>query len=137
MFLLFLIFHVERGVYMANRNKITNTQLCAALLSCGSVQETAKVLNISTRTIYNMMQDSEFIELYDHAQADLLNNVVIACRSHMTNAIDCIADIMNDESVNAQTRLLAAQTMLTKCLSLYESMQDMRKKAYNNRYDLF
>lgn len=112
--------------------KITHEILCASLLTHSSIQETAADLNISERTIYNMMRDKEFIELYDHAQADILNNTLQACQRNMLDAINCIADIMNDKKINAQTRLLAAKTILDKCMPLYDMTNNVRQKAFDD-----
>lgn len=38
-----------------NKRKITNEQLCAALMTHGSIKETAQVLDVSEKTVYNRM----------------------------------------------------------------------------------
>lgn len=108
---------------------VTNEELCSTLLTHGTIKEAAGVLNISERTIYNMMSDNDFKQMYEYAQADILSSSVIACQSKMTEAINCIADIMNDKDVNPQTRLQAAQTMLKNAVSMYEAMEKMKYKA--------
>lgn len=108
---------------------VTNEELCSTLLTHGTIKEAAGVLNISERTIYNMMSDNDFKQMYEYAQVDILSSSVKACQSKMTEAINCIADIMNDKDVNPQTRLQAAQTMLKNAVSMYEIMDKMKNKA--------
>lgn len=129
-------FKLYEGVYPRSK-KITNEELCAALITHGTIKETAAVLNISVKTVYNMMSDNEFKQMYEYAQADILNNSVKVCQSKVTEAINCIADIMNDKSVNAQTRLQAAQTMLKTSTTMYELAEKMRDKAEHETKSIF
>ncbi len=100
--------------------KISNEELCSCLITHGSIKEAAGVLHVTERTIYNMMNDEEFIEMYENVKSGILNNCVMDCHNKMIEALQCITDIMNDKEVNVQTRLLAAQTILKNGVKLYE-----------------
>lgn len=117
--------------------KITNEELCSALITHGTIKEAAGVLNVSAKTIYNMMADNEFKQMYEYAQADILSNSIKTCQNKVTEAIECIADIMNDKTVNAQTRLQAAQTMLKTSTSMYELINKMWDKAEHETKSIF
>lgn len=110
-------------------SKLSNEQICAAVLTNGSIKNAAAVLKVSERTIYNAMHNTEFKELYKHTQADILNGAVISCQNRLVEAIDVISDIMNDKTVNAQTRLMAAQSLLKNAVALYETKETIRNSA--------
>lgn len=101
-----------------NKRKITNEQLCAALMTHGSIKETAQVLDISEKTVYNRMNDDKFKEMFSDSQKKMLHSTIMACQNRMTDALNCVAEIMNDPDVNAQTRLLAAQTILKNGMTM-------------------
>lgn len=111
---------------------VSNEELCAALMNHGTIRETAKALQISERTIYNMMSESEFKEIYDYTQVSILNNVIVACQNRLTEAIQCITDIMSDTTINAQTRLQAAQLILKNTVSMYDALKRGRDAAANS-----
>lgn len=117
--------------------KLTNEELCSALITHGTIKEAAGVLNVSVKTIYNMMADNEFKQMYEYAQADILSNGIKTCQGKVSEAIECIANIMNDKSVNAQTRLQAAQTMLKTSTSMYELLNKMWDKAEHETKSVF
>ena len=116
---------------MAKRN-LTCEEVCSAFLTHGTVKETAKVLGVSERTVYNKMSTDEFKEMYDYVQVGILNNAINVCQSKLIDAINCIADIMNDKTVNAQTRLQSAQTILKTSVSMYDSLSRRRDSADGN-----
>lgn len=111
------------------KKSVTNEELCSALLTHGTIKEAAVVLRISERTIYNMMSDKDFKQMYEYAQSDILNNSVMVCQNKMIEAINCIAEIMNDKEVNPQTRLQAAQTMIKNTIAMYDVVEKIRYKA--------
>jgi hypothetical protein len=119
---------MEKGGCIMSK-KISNQELCSALFTHGTVKEVATVLNVSERTIYNMMSDREFKQLYEYAQADILNKSVVECQKQIVEAVNCIADIMNDKKVNPQTRLQCANSIIKNTLSMYDVRNRMQKKA--------
>lgn len=116
------------------KKKVSNEELCSALMAHGTIKATAAFLNVSEKTVYKQMDDMEFRQIYEHAQADIYNNAVRSCQNRLEEAVDCISDIMNDKSVNAQTRLLAAQTILKTSVQLFEVKEKLRDKAARETY---
>ena len=110
-------------------SKVSNEALCSALLTHGTIKESAKALNITERTVYNMMADREFKQLYEYAQTDILNKCVSECQSIMLEAINVIADMMRDKKVSPQTRLQCANAIIKNSLSMYEVKEKLRDKA--------
>lgn len=118
--------------------KVTDEQLCSALLTHSTIKDTAEFLGISERTIYSMMSTDDFKEIYGHAQADIYSNTIMICQNKMVEAINCISEIMNDKSVNPQIRLQASQTILKNTLILHEAREKLRNKAVSEKEsDLF
>ncbi len=111
------------------RQRVSNEKLCAALIVNNSVKATAKALGLSERTIYNRLNDYDFRIMYQNAKADILKESVDACQRRTLQAVECIAEIMNDRDINAQTRLLAAQTILKNAVALHDGMERIRAKA--------
>ena len=97
---------------MARKKKISDEQIITALLSNGTIKAAAAAVGISERSIYDRMNEGEFIALYKSAKADLIRGAVVNLNEKIQAAIDTVNDIMNDNSNNAAIRLQAAQTIL-------------------------
>lgn len=95
------------------RNKaISNEEIIAALLQHGTIKEAAQAVGTTPRTIYNQMKDREFRAEYMEAKNDIIRKAVFTINQKLSDAVDAVTDIMNDEDVNPATRLQAAQTIL-------------------------
>lgn len=108
---------------------VSNEELCTALINHGTIRDTANALNISERTVYNIMSTNAFKEIYEYTQLGILNSAINVCQDKLTEAITCIADIMNDKNVSPQTRLQAAQTIIKNTLSMYNALKTKREDA--------
>ena len=91
---------------------ISNEEIIAALLSAGSVKAAATAAGIPVRTLYDRMNNAEFQTLYRSARAEVLRAAVHNLNGHIQEAVNTIAEVMNNEEINAATRLQAAQTIL-------------------------
>jgi len=108
--------------------KISNEQLCAALITHSSIKEAAGALNISEKTVYNMMSTTDFISMYADVQRKILSGSILTCQSRMVEAINCISDIMADKETNPQIRLLAAQTILKNSIAMMKLSDSIKKR---------
>jgi len=97
---------------MANTKAVSNEEIIAALLQCGTVKEAAAAAGTTPRTIYDRMQEREFVAEYEAAKNDIIRQAVFSINSKLSEAIDAVAEIMNDSGVNPAIRLQAAQTIL-------------------------
>lgn len=97
---------------MANNKAISDEQIIAALFSNGTIKAAAAAVGISERSIYDRMNEGDFIALYKSAKADLIRGAVVNLNNHIQTAVNVVADIMNDSNNNAAVRLQAAQTIL-------------------------
>ena len=109
--------------------KVSNEELCSALLTHGTVKDTAKALMITERTVYNMMSDREFKQLYQYAQADILNKCVSECQDLMLEAVNVMAEIMRDKKTKPQIRLQCANAIIKNSISMYEVKENLNDKA--------
>lgn len=98
---------------MAKNKAVSDEQIIAALFSNGTIKAAAAAVGISERSIYDRMNEGEFIALYKSAKADLIRGAVVNLNNQIQTAVNVIADIMNDSSNNAAVRLQAAQTILS------------------------
>lgn len=91
---------------------VSNEEIIAALIVSRTTAEAAEKVGISRQTLFNRMTDNDFREEYAEAKNDILRQVVLQFNSMITEAIDTLADIMEDKSVNAAVRLQAAQFLI-------------------------
>lgn len=92
--------------------KGNNEQIISALIQHGTVAEAAKAAGVSPRTIYDRMQDREFIADYKRAKSDIIRSAVFSINGKLSDAISTIADMMQDKDIPPAIRLQAAQTIL-------------------------
>jgi hypothetical protein len=120
---------------------VSDEQIIAALISSGTITEAATAAGISARTIYERMTHKEFKAAYTAAKSDILRHAVFNMDSKLTDAVDTIAEIMQDESTPPATRLQAAQMLIQnaeKCSQRLQSLEnDIAKETYKNPFDTF
>ena len=97
---------------MENRTAISNEEIIAALISCGSIAQAAEQLNMSPRTIYDRMGYRDFKAAYSAAKADIVRQAVLTMGRNLAAAVDVITGIMNDDSNPATTRIQAARMII-------------------------
>ena len=62
---------------MAKQKAVSDEQIIAALFSNGTIKAAAAAIGISERSIYDRMNEGEFIALYKSAKADLIRGAVV------------------------------------------------------------
>ena len=95
-----------------NKKAVSDEEIIAAILQHGTIKEAAQAAGISTRSIYDRMEDKEFRALYMAAKNDIIRKAVFTINERLSDAIETVAGIMNNEEVNPATRLQAAQTII-------------------------
>lgn len=108
---------------------ISDEVLVAALVEHGTIRDAAKAAGIGERAFYERMKAGAFINLYNNAKADILRGAVLNTTRQLQGAIDCIAQIMNDKTVNPATRLQAAQTIITNAGKLQARLTEDDARA--------
>lgn len=102
--------------------KAENEIIIAALIEHGTIKEAAASLSITPRTIYERMNNAEFVAEYDAARNDVLRQAVHNINSKLAQALEEVASIMTDKEVNAAVRLQAAQTIINNSTKLSERL---------------
>ena len=95
-----------------NTKAISNEEIIAALLQHGTVRAAAEAAGTTPRTIYDRMKDREFRADYMEAKNDIIRKAVYSINGKLSEAIDAVADIMNDSNTNPAVRLQAAQVII-------------------------
>ena len=101
---------------------VSNEVIIAALLTNGTIKETAAALKIAPRTLYDRMAEKDFKAEYAAVRADILRGTVATVTSQLAEAVNTVAEIMTDKAVNPATRLQAAQTIISTSVKLKDSL---------------
>lgn len=88
--------------------KISDEELIAALISCGTMKAAAETVGVTQRTVYDRMQDGEFKARYKAVKADIVRRAVFDINSKLGAALDTVLEIMQDKNNRPETRLQAA-----------------------------
>lgn len=124
------------GAIMAKNTKaISNEEIIAALLQHGTIKEAAEAAGTTPRTIYDRMQEREFVAEYETAKNDIIRQAVFSINSKLSEAIDAVAEIMNNTDVNPATRLQAAQTILNNAGKFAERLTHDERHAREQAID--
>ena len=108
---------------MANNKSVCDEQIIAALMNNGTIKAAAAAVGISERSIYDRMNEGEFIALYKSAKADLIRGAVVNLNNQIQAAIDTVVEVMQDDSNNAAVRLKAEQTILNNAGKFMQRLQ--------------
>lgn len=117
---------------------VSDEQIISALLSLGTVQEAADVLQISPRTIYDRRRNADFQAAYQDAKNEVIRKAVYEINRRLSEAVETVTGIMNDQNVNAATRLQAAQTILNNAQKFSErlSRDEMASRTAHDPWDI-
>lgn len=102
---------------------ISDESIIAALLTSSTRVEAAKILGISTETLYKRMKKDTFRIRYRKAKDDVVSEAIASLQSRMNDAISTAANIMNDTENAPQIRLNAADTILRYATKLTEMVE--------------
>lgn len=105
------------------RKIVSDEQIIAALLSNGSTKAAAAAVGMTERTLYNRMNEGDFVALYKAAKADLLRCAVVSLNGQIQAAIDTVVEVMTDKKNNCAVRLQAAQTILNSVGKFSQRLQ--------------
>lgn len=102
---------------------ITNEQIIVALLTSNTRLEAAEKLEISKDTLYKRMKNDVFKIDYRRAKDMIVADAVTMLQTRMNEAINTIADIMNDDHNAPQIRINAAEDILKYSIKLTETTE--------------
>lgn len=110
-------------------NTIPDEVIISTLIQCRTIQETAKQLEISPRTIYNRMKNEDFRALYLQAKNDIFRNAVMNVLNMANGASEVIENIMMDANTAPAVRLKCAMYVLSMCADLDTKMDTLDHRA--------
>ena len=106
-----------------NMKTVSNEEIIAALLQHGTIKEAAAAAGTSPRTIYDRMKnDRDFRGEYAEAKNSIVRKAVFSINEKLGEAVEAVAEIMNDKDINPAVRLQAAQTILTNAAKFNERL---------------
>ena len=105
-----------------NQTAVSDEEIIAALLQCGSISQAAEVTGISARTIYDRMGTRDFKAAYSAAKTDIVRAAVLTMNRSLAAAVEVVTSIMNDDTNNAGTRLQAAKMIIENAAKFSDRM---------------
>lgn len=127
---------------MGNTKTISNEEIIAALIQHGTVKEAAKAAGTTPRTIYDRMKEKAFSVAYLQAKGDIIRKAVFTIDEKLSEAINCISDLMQSKETPPAIRLQAAQTILNNAekfsgrLAILEKQAIDKENPLNNIFDI-
>lgn len=91
-----------------------------ALLTAPDKRTAARMANIGERTLRGFLSDPAFAAEYQRLQGEQIADAAQRGRQSMTEAMDALRAVMDDENQNGQTRVQAARSILEYSLKLDE-----------------
>lgn len=98
----------------------SDDSIVAAMLSTRTNREAAQLLGMNERYLYTRLQEKPLQAKLEAARANLTHEVASHLRQSLTNAVTVLSDIMNDETASAQTRVNAANSIISNYLKITE-----------------
>ena len=92
----------------------TNKQLnfMFALLSEPTTIQAYQKANISEKTAYVWLKDTDFQMYFKQLRLDFIKNTTAKLQANTTRAVDTLVNIMENENLSALTRVQSARTIL-------------------------
>ena len=100
--------------------KVPDAKLLEALIVHGGASGAAAVLGISRRAIYKRLQDEDFRRQYDAMQGVLLSSAAAGMCDALSEAVELLRSVINNEEANTNTRVAAADSLLRHCARYVE-----------------
>jgi len=103
---------------MAKNSK--DERILSALLTCNTIKEAAAMTKVSEKAIYDRLKNEEFSSRYNEAKANIIKQSATFLQGRVSNAVRVIDDIINDPSVNPQSRIYGAKSIIELSLKMTE-----------------
>lgn len=87
-------------------------QLITALITQPNKTKACKSVGISTKTLYNLMQDNDFMIDLKIAYNRLIDDTILELKSAMSNGAKALNDIICNEDTPPDIRLKAIRTAI-------------------------
>lgn len=116
---------------------VSNEAIVAAIMQAGTIETAAQNLGISPRTIYDRRRELEFQTLYSDAKNELIRQATFSINRRLSEAVEAVAEIMNDTTNNAAVRLQAAQVLIGNAAKFADRLNqdEMRSRTIADPFD--
>lgn len=118
---------MAKQIARKNQTAVSDEEIIAALLNSGSIQQAAEITGIGARTMYDRMGTRDFKAAYSAAKSDIVRAAVLTLNRSLSEAVEVVAGIMNDDSNSAGTRLQAAKMIIENAAKFSDRLADADK----------
>ena len=120
-------------------SKVCYEKVIAALLLHGTEKEAAEAAGITQSKMRELMKERSFISDYTAAKNDIVRKAVLTMNEKASDAVNVVAEIMNDQSNPAPLRLSAAQTIINNAGKFADRLskeEERRAAQARSPYDI-
>ncbi len=108
--------------------KYTDERLAELLMIHGSVSAVASATRLTRSTLYQRLKSPQFRKVFEGYTHSALNAASCELSCACGTAIQTLVSVCNDGEINAQTRVQAAQTILTNAVKLADIAREQREQ---------
>ena len=120
----------EGGRARSDKVKLTPKQESAilALLTEPTLEEAAKRAGVNRTTLFRWHQNKDFHDAYMKARRDSVRQAIARLQSKTTEAVDVLAEIMNNSAANDFARVGAAKAIIEYSIKAVE-IEDLAQRV--------
>lgn len=115
---------------------VDDERLCELLLVHGSVKAVAACCNYSESAIYKRIKTPEMRELLEKNARGLMCTAANELSLAVSTAVETLITVCKDENANAQTRALAANSIIQHAAKFTELTRAQRKADEDEGHEL-
>jgi hypothetical protein len=107
-------------------NSKRELMLCA-LLAKPTIREASETSGVPERTLYTWLRRSDFKAEYDRRRGQLIQSAWSALHGKLSDAVDVVAELMEDPGAPPQVRLSAARAVIEYSLKSTDQLDILRR----------
>lgn len=107
-------------------------QIICALITEPNKTKACRVLGIDARTLYNYMQDNDFMQEYKSVINKLLDETIIELKTAMKNGATALNDIITSDTETTETKLKAIKIAVDSGIRLAERTSDIKTSSFDD-----
>lgn len=120
---------------------ISDELILTGLLANPTIRAAANSLEVSEKTIYERLRDSDFSQRYSEMKLQALQDSVDALQKHIFTAVNTLAEVAEDNTAREAARVAAAKGIienfvrLDEYVNLVDRVSVLEKVLKENEYD--
>ena len=123
----------QKGATMG-KSILTDEIIIAALFSCKTQGQAAEQLGISSRQLYERMQDDHFKALYNDKRAELLRETIKQLADLQQKALAVYDDILTDKNAEPALKLKAADNVIKHFAAISAALDTREGKVQHYEF---